>query len=282
MSFINHKIWKQILDARKNGNPDATRIYDKFFEDGCKQDEINRLVECFLHPVQSDSENNIDDEAVEATEGKPSGKIAKEQSQPQEEGVAIIDISGDLDNELDGLLDPEIVDDDDFEEFLKKKRTTKKREKKNSAYFKAFDAEGRKKYLGKKNDEYSHSYDTKRRDIERGYNDMGKALGIYLQSVTDLPDDEKEYSSDDMEKAYDKFLDESESSHSLGRSWDEQDVAQVVSVLKGLVDEYGKKNVVAVLNTLSQDNIAHRNARIDSIDKAIKDYGDKLKKLIGD
>lgn len=262
MPYINRKTWTKILEARKGGDADASKIYDKFFDKDCRQDELNRLLDDYkgLTPKPDKEEPEPDKEEPKTVE------------------VEAIDISPDLDRELEGLIDDDVIDDDDFETFLKKKKGAKNRAKKNAGYFAAFDPEGRKSYYAKKTDEKSHQYDDRRRDIERAFNDMGSALGKYIQSVKDQPDDDVEYGSDGTDGAYDGIIG---IGRSFGRGWDEQDVSQVKATLKDLVSKYGKKNVLAALNLMADDNLAYRNGKISSIDKAVKKYGDALKELIG-
>lgn len=274
MPYINRKTWTKILKARKDGDVDASAIYDKFFDKNCRQEELDRLVGDYLSPAK------MDPQALDAI--KENQEIAKpepeSETEPEVSQVEIVDISPDLDKELDGLIDDDEIDDDDFDAFIKKKKKNANRLKKNADYFAAFDPEGRKNYYVKKTEEKNHQYDDKRRDIERAFNDMGVAIGKYSQSVKDLPEDELKYNSDGTDKAYDSIIGIGKS---FGRSWDEQDVLQVVSVLKDLVSKFGKKNVLAALNLISQDNQSYRNDRIGSIDKAVKKYSEGLKNLIG-
>lgn len=261
MPYVNKKKWAQIIDAKKNGDDRAVNIYKKLMGKDCDQEELDSLVEEFFAPkpkLKEEDDDISDDDA-------------------DEEEVEI-DISPDLDKELDGLIDDDEIDDDDFETFLKKKKNKANRTKKDAGYFAAFDSKGRKNYYKKKTDEKSHQYDDKRRDIERAYNDMSSAIGKYLKSVKELPDDENEYDSDNTDGAYNGII---SIGRSFGRGWDEQDVSQVISTLEELVSEYGKKNVIAALNLMSEDNLAFRNGKISSIDKSVKKYGDSLKKLIG-
>lgn len=257
MPYINKKTWAKILEAKKNGDEKAINIYDKFYDRNCGQDELNSLVGEYLAPTP-----------------KPVVEVV-EPSETSEEGV---DISEDLDKELDGLIDDDEIDEDDFKTFLKKKRNSSNRAKKDAGYFAAFDSNGRKKYYVKKTDEKAHQYDDKKRDIERAFNDMSAAIGKYIESVKKLPNDEIEYDFTSADGAYDGII---KIGSSFGRGWDEQDVSQVISELGKLTKKYGKKNVLAALNLVSEDNLAFRNGKISSIDKSVKKYGDSLKKLIG-
>ncbi len=272
MPYINKKTWAKILDAKKSGDERAINICKKFY-DRCGQDELDSLVNEYLSPVPVKSKPET--EAIVEIEAAPDNDVNVDVSENLNNDV---DISEDLDKELDGLIDDDVIDEDDFETYLKKKKNKSNRTKKDAGYFAAFDSAGRKNYYAKKTDEKKHQYDDKRRDIERAYNDMSKAIGKYLSSVKKLPDDDNEYNFNNADEAYGGII---KIGRSFGRGWDEQDVSQVVSELGKLAEKYGKKNVIAALNLISQDNLAFRNGKISSIDKSVKKYGDSLKKIIG-
>lgn len=263
MSIFNNKQFTEIYRASKNGNEKAKAIIDKYMQGG-NPDEISRLIDEYYSPK---------------TEPEPELEEEQEQSQP-EEPDAPVDISGDLDKDMDGLIDEAKFDDMDFASFLKNKKRDTIRGKKNSDYFKAYDEEGRHNYLSKKEDEYGKSFDTKRRDIDRSFKDMDNSLSAYAQSVQDQPDDAIETDMGQADKAYDELVSLGEKSHSFGRSWDSDDMNEVTEKLMQLIQTYGKKNVLAAINILKGDNQAFRDHKVNSIDKAIKDYNGKLEGLL--
>lgn len=309
IKFINYKKLKELQGAAKGGNEQAKNIIDKYMDKNPDMDSIERLLDDYykgiaLPPVTEEpivppmqpSENIVQEEAptqeaieendiVEKPEEADLEQFAEETVEgatdvPTMESENVVDISVDLDRELDGLIDNDEFDDISFGDFLSNKKRDANRARKNAEYFKAFDADGRANYLSSKKDEFGHSFDNRRRKIERSLNDMNKSIDLYSNFVTDMPEDESEIDMSIVGKAYDEFTDDESAMGAFGRSWDDADNEQIKNVLQMLVTKYGKKNVMAVLNTLRQDGDAWSKFSNGKIDNAINNYGKSLDGLL--
>ena len=302
--FINYKKLKELQGAAKGGNEQAKNIIDRYMEKNPDMDSIERLIDDYYkgismppspeEPIVAPIEpaENILPEEPSRPDSLPEGDITDDEGllaegeameeqleQPIEQPMPV-DISADLDRELDGLIDNDDFDDISLSDFLANKKRDANRARKNAEYFKAFDADGRANYLASKKDEYAHSFDGRRKKIERALHDMENAIGLYGNFVTDMPDDESEIDMALVGKAYDELTDDQATMDAFGRSWDEADNEQVKMALQGLVAKYGKKNIAAVLNTIKEDGnawSAYSNGRIDN---AVNNYGKSLDGLL--
>ena len=283
MPFINNKQYLEILSAKKDGDPKAIAIIDKYIHNG-SQDDLDRMVKDFYSP--SEIQENINEPTVD-----PAGEEAMAEneaiSEPEAQEELIVpeatcchDISGDLDKELDGLIDESEIPSISFEDFLKNKKKNALREKKNSEYFKAFDFDGRQKYLDDKKKSFNDKFNLNRRDIDRSFRDMDNALNIYSQNVGDMVEDDVKLDTSVADEAYNDIVDIGSKSHSFGRGWDEMDSEEIKKALSELVLKYGKKNVQAALNVIKGDNAAYRDHRNNQIDNAIGEYSKSLDKLL--
>ena len=300
--FINYRKLRELQEAARNGNEKAKVIIDKYMDDSPDMDSIDRLLDDYYGNAGIDtlasttqSVDEVNDAISERME-EPNEEIDVEgieelgEQEPIEEDVQAIpeqqiqgqpiDISADLDRELDGLIDDNEFDDLSFGDFLSNKRKDANKAKKNAEYFKAYDQGGRESYLSSKKDEYGHSFDGRRRQNERGFNDINGALDIYSQMVTDMPDDDAEIDVSVASKAYDDFTGNEANMGAFGRSWDDSDKELIKTSLIALVQQYGKKNVTAVLNTLRDDCSAWRKFNDGKIDNAVSNYGKALDALL--
>ena len=290
MKFIAYKKLKEIQEAAKNGNETAKNIIDKYMSDEPDMDSIGRLMDEYYGSLGIDSlekpeetipepeavlEDAIASEEPTETEGEPS-----ETEELPMHPEAVVDLTSELDGELDGLIDLDKAEPISFGDFLGRKRRDGLRARKNAEYFKAYDQEGRNAYLSKKKDEFANGFLGARRKNERGFNDINGSLDLYSQMVTDLPDDDNEIDVSVASKAYDDFTGSEENMAAFGRSWDESDNEAVKAALVELVGKYGKKNVIAVLNTLRDDNAAWRRHNDGRIDNAVSNYGKALDGLL--
>ena len=300
--FINYRKFRELQEAARNGNEKAKIIIDKYMGDSPDMDSIDRLldeyygnagIDTLANTTQSVDEVN---EAISERMEEPNEEIDVEGieelgvQEPVEEEPQIIpeqpiqdqpiDISADLDKELDGLIDDNEFDDLSFGDFLSNKRKDANKAKKTAEYFKAYDQGGRESYLSSKKDEYGHSFDGRRRQNERGFNDINGALDVYSQMVTDMPDDDAEIDVSVASKAYDDFTGNDANMGAFGRSWDDSDKELIKTSLLALVQQYGKKNVIAVLNTLRDDCSAWRKFNDGKIDNAVSNYGKALDALL--
>lgn len=300
--FINYRKFRELQEAARNGNEKAKIIIDKYMGDSPDMDSIDRLLDEYYGNAGIDTLTNttqsVDEvnEAISERMEEPNEEIDVEGieelgvQEPVEEEPQIIpeqpiqdqpiDISADLDKELDGLIDDNEFDDLSFGDFLSNKRKDANKAKKNAEYFKAYDQGGRESYLSSKKDEYGHSFDGRRRQNERGFNDINGALDVYSQMVTDMPDDDAEIDVSVASKAYDDFTGNDANMGAFGRSWDDSDKELIKTSLLALVQQYGKKNVMAVLNTLRDDCSAWRKFNDGKIDNAVSNYGKALDALL--
>lgn len=288
--FIPYKQLTEIREASKGGNPQAKNIIDKYMDKNPDFESINRLIDDYYNnkpippvpeePIVGPNSDSAIPEEAQTVEEKAETDIVS-QPDPQEiEQNATIDISADLDREMDGLIDDEEFDDISFSDFLGNKRKDANRAKKNHDYFNAFDQAGRESYLASKKDAYGHNFDNRRRKIERGLNDMNGSIDLYSQFVTDMPDDGIEIDMGEASKAYDEFTGDEAVMGAFGRSWDNQDNDAIKNALLPLVQRFGKKNVSAVLNTLREDASAWSKFANGKIDNAISNYGKAMDNLL--
>ena len=225
-------------------------------------------------------EGHVEEEVNEAVE--QAVEVAPEQVEPENnmpEAVEV-DLTEDLDRELDGLIDVDEVEDLSFRDYIGEKRRNANRARKDAAYFKAFDQGGRESYLNKKKDESLHGFDGKFRDAERRHDDVSKALDGYDRMVGDLPEDEVAIDVSVAGKAYDDLVDDENAMGAFGRPWDDADNESIKAKLADLVAKYGKRNVVAVLNTLRDDSNAWYGESKGRMESSISKYGKALESLL--
>ena len=112
------------------------------------------------------------------------------------------------------------------------------------------------------------------------HRDLDGSLAKYSQSVNDMLDDSVELDMGIASEAYDTITNDHDMMLGLGRGHDESDFGDLVNALNMLVNQYGKKNVMAALNTLRSDNNNYRDFRNNQIDSEIKRYSSGLEKLL--
>ena len=308
--IIKGKDFKAIADAAKNGNPRALGIIEKYGSDGkITQDELDKLVaEFYIPEAEPIKPAEQQDPIVEApAEDEVPNPIKDEPSEPEPIALGVsdvepktsnleygdsadslesnrplptVDISKLLDDDLEGLIDKIDIPDMSFRDFIKNKKKDSLRARKNHDHFAKYDADGRANYLVGKEDEYTKSFDNKRKDNERKFKDMDGAIGAYIISVDGLPDDGIEMDDAKISQLYDTITDDDGIMGAFGRSWDEEDQEAMRATLLTLVQQYGKANVIAVLNSLKSDNGAFRDFRNGQIDQETKRYGKSLEELL--
>ena len=79
---------------------------------------------------------------------------------------------------------------------------------------------------------------------------------------------------------YDEFTDNECAMDAFGRSWDNADMDSIKLILESLVQAYGKKNVVAMMNTIKGDAEGWKSFSNGRIDNAISNYGKALDSLL--
>jgi len=283
--FINYKTLQELQKASRDGNEIARNIIDKYMGDEPDMESIDRLIEEYYGHAGIDSLPTEEEKpAEEPVPEEPVSEEPSEEPAPIEENgvpepVSEITDTG-LEAELDDLIDEEQFDDIPFSEWLKKKRRDALKAKKNADYFKAFSPEERERSLVSRKDKYAHGFDARKRQNERGFNDIASSLKRYGEIVADLPDDESPIDVGRATEAYDEFTGNETAMKAFGRSWDDADVEVIKETLASLVERFGKKNVVAVLNTLSEDNGSWRKYNDGRIDSAIASYGKSLDGLL--
>lgn len=276
MAFINNKKFSEIRESAKNGNEKAKMILQALTKNSSQQD-LDGLINDYYNivndvpPIEQIEEQPIVEE-VEQQEN-----IVPLEQQPQQ---PIEDLTSVLDGEMDGLLDENDVEDISFGDFLKNKQRDGMRSKKNADYFKAYDLNGRQSYMNNKINAYKGKFDGRKRDIERQYSDLGQSIDKYSKDVNLMLDDDNELDMNVATQAYDELVGDENAMKAFGRHWDESDNLQIADILKSLVIKYGKKNVMAVLNTLKSDNDNYQNFRNQQIDSEIGRYSKSIENLL--
>lgn len=282
MSFIKNDKLKEIRVAAANGNEKAKAILQALRKFS-PQSDLDRMVEEYYH-VDLPEENVEVEEPKIATEEE---KVVEEEPIVEEkqndnillDNITNKDINSILDNETDGLWDEVDLPETSFTDFLKNKKRDKKREFKNAEYFRSFSPEDRQKYATLKIDGYKKKFDGRLGNIDRKYKDINTAIDKYQQSIHDMLDDDVELNNDYVVKAYDKIVDDEPLMNSFGRHWDEDDVGKVLTSLDLLIKEFGKKNVIAAINILKNDNDNYKSFLDNQIDTEIGRYTKNIEKL---
>lgn len=279
MPFVNNKKMLEIREAAKGGNEKALMILQAMRKMS-PQEDVDRLVDDYykvetVEPmIAQDEADPVPQESLE-TPAELTPEVTEEA--PQNE---VIDLTATLDTEMEGLLDENEIEDLSFGDFLGNKKRDGLRGRKNADYFKAYDPEGRANYMQNKVDAYKGKFDGRLKDIERRYNDMNKSLAGYSQGVNDMLDDEAELDMSSVNNAYDELTGNESVMSSFGRHWDENDNMSVMMELKSLIMKYGKKNVMAVLNTLQSDNENYKKYLNNQVDTEIGRYSKSVENLL--
>lgn len=297
MPFINNTKMIEIRNAAKQGNEKALMILQAMRKQGSyKQDDIDRLVNDYYEvgkvgpettgnglesKIQPENDVLINEDLSDmGMDGETQPANENAIVEPGEDSVFVEDLTEILDGEMDGLLDETEIEDLSFNEFLSNKSRDNLRMSKNADYFKAYDAVGRENYMNSKIGAYRDKFKNRLGNVERNHNDYSKALQGYMQGTNDMLDDNVELDMNNVNAAYKDFTNDETVMSSFGRHWDEVDNDNVMTVLKDLVSKYGKKNVIATLNTISGDNDNYRDFLNNQIDTEINRYSKSLEKLL--
>lgn len=297
MAFINNKKFAEIRTAAKDGNEKALMILQAMRKLQSQAD-IDRLVEDYyaipeepqIQPVQGENYNVAEEqpkEEVPTASDELDDVLSEDLS--VNETADIPDLDGDVQSysldditkDMDGLIDEDEIDDMSFADFLSDKKKNLKRAKKNADYFKMYNDDSRKQYSLNAVDKYKAKFGDLERDIDRRNKDTATALGLYEQSVADSLDDDIELNADNADKAYSDLTDDSGAMHAFGRYWDDDDKTSVIEALKVLIGKYGKKNVLAAINTLKSDNENYKSYMHNKIDTEVGKYSKNLENLLG-
>lgn len=297
MAFINNKKFAEIRTAAKDGNEKALMILQAMRKLQ-PQADIDRLVEDYyaipeepqIQPVQGENYNAAEEqpkEEVSTVSDALDDVLSEDLSVDETADIPDLDADvqtynlDDITKDMDGLIDEDEIDDMSFADFLSDKKKNLKRAKKNADYFKMYDDDSRKQYSLNAVDKYKAKFGDLERDIDRRNKDTATALGLYEQSVADSLDDDIELNADNADKAYSDLTDDSGAMHAFGRYWDDDDKASVVEALKVLIGKYGKKNVLAAINTLKSDNENYKSYMHNRIDTEVGKYSKNLENLLG-
>lgn len=285
MAFINNKKFAEIRNAAKNGDEKALKVLQAMRKMQ-PQADIDRLVEDYYAipapaveetpetPAVADNLSLDDASVVDSV-------ISSDIADSDGDVTTITYNLDDITKDMDGLIDEDEVEDMSFSDFLADKKRNMMRARKNADYFKMYDNDSRSKYAADAVAKYKAKFGDLERDIDRRNKDTMTALGMYEQSVGDELDDEVELSADNADKAYSDLIDNSGAMHSFGRYWDEEDKANVITELKALIGKYGKKNVLAAINTLKSDNENYKSYMHNKIDTEVGKYSKNLENLLG-
>lgn len=285
MAFINNKKFAEIRNAAKNGDEKALKVLQAMRKMQ-PQADIDRLVEDYYAipapAVEETPETPAVADDLSLNDASVVDSVISSDIADSDGDVTTITYNlDDISKDMDGLVDEDEVEDMSFSDFLSDKKRNMMRARKNADYFKMYDNDSRSKYAADAVAKYKAKFGDLERDIDRRNKDTMTALGMYEQSVGDELDDEVELSADNADKAYSDLIDNSGAMHSFGRYWDEEDKANVVTELKALIGKYGKKNVLAAINTLKSDNENYKSYMHNKIDTEVGKYSKNLENLLG-
>lgn len=285
MAFINNKKFAEIRNAAKNGDEKALKVLQAMRKMQ-PQADIDRLVEDYYAipapAVEETPEMPAATDDLSLDDASVADSVISSDIAGSDGDVTTITYNlDDITKDMDGLIDEDEVEDMSFSDFLADKKRNMMRARKNADYFKMYDNDSRSKYATDAVAKYKAKFGDLERDIDRRNKDTMTALGMYEQSVGDELDDEVELSADNADKAYSDLIDNSGVMHSFGRYWDEEDKANVITELKALIGKYGKKNVLAAINTLKSDNENYKSYMHNKIDTEVGKYSKNLENLLG-
>lgn len=285
MAFINNKKFAEIRNAAKTGDEKALKVLQAMRKMQ-PQADIDRLVEDYYAipapAVEETPETPAVADDLSLDDASVADSVISSDIADSDGDVTTITYNlDDITKDMEGLVDEDEVEDMSFSDFLADKKRNMMRARKNADYFKMYDNDSRSKYAADAVAKYKAKFGDLERDIDRRNKDAMTALGMYEQSVGDELDDEVELNADNADKAYSDLIDNSGAMHSFGRYWDEEDKANVVTELKALIGKYGKKNVLAAINTLKSDNENYKSYMHNKIDTEVGKYSKNLENLLG-
>lgn len=265
MPYIANNKYQEIRESAKNGNEKALLIIQAMRKMS-PQVDIDRLMDDYynapiIEPIQDEPPQIVE----EQPKTEPTVEIINDDN--SENIHTVVDMGKVLDDETKNLFDENEIKDISFSEYLSDKGRNALRLKKNADYFKVYDEKSREDYLNSKVNAYKEKFNGRLGNISRRGKDISKSLDGYARFANDYADDGKELDMPSVDNAYSDFTGNEMVMSSFGRYWDEDDVKTIIQGLTELIDHYGKKNVVAVLNALKNDNdeyIKYLNGQIDT------------------
>lgn len=225
----------------------------------------------------------IKEEVVETKEVKePTNEEQENKVQEEEKPQPTMNFSELLDKETDGLFEENEIPQMDFSQYLENKHRDGVRARRNAEYFKAFSPEDRRQYVDMKKKTYTDKFGDSLHDIDRSHNDYLKSLeNLYDDINNGIEEDEKELSPESSSGAYDEITSNKATMRVLNRYWDSNDMGEVSSFLNGLIQKYGKQNVLSAMGLLKQDVDAYSEFRKKQIQDEIDRYGNTIEKTLG-
>lgn len=278
MAFIQNNKFREITEAAKGGNEKAMKIIQGM-RSNYNQNDIDTLVNDYYSiNVENSVKEEISDDILPPEQQFEETQI--EETMEQNPVETPVDYTSIFDDEMKDLIDENEIEDTTFNKFIENKGRDGIRSRKNAEYFSAYDAGERQKYMGGKIDAYKKKFNGQLKNIDRHYRDVNLALDKYINTSSMELDDEIELDMNKASDAYRAATSNQDFMNSFGRGWDEDDNQQIQGILKALMQTYGKKNVLAVLNTLRTDNENYRNFRTNQIDSEIGRYSKSLENLL--
>ena len=281
MPFINNNKLTEIREQSKNGNEKALMILQAMRKG--TQEDVDRLVDDYYSVAADripDSANDVNENLTEIKEELPPQELVAEEAQLPVNENEVIDLTDVLNTELDGLLDMNEIEDSSFSDFLGNKKRDLLRSRKGTEYFSAYDPIGRENYLNQNINDYKGKFDERVKSINRRHSDMDTALNNYTQGINDYLDDDINLDMNLANNAYDDLTGNESVMNSFTRHWDENDKNLVMGHLKSLIEQFGKQNVIAALNTLRNDNNNYRDFLNNQIDTEVSRYSKSIEKLL--
>lgn len=278
--FIPYRKLSELRKAASAGDSKARNIVDRYMDRNADMETISRLMDDYYGVSSSKKKEEEKETPIPVNEVEKETVDIVPVEKEEKSSVDKEDDFSDLSREFDGLVDLPSIEPTSFREYVSSKEKSRRAAKKDANYFKAFDPERRKAFLEKSKKDFSDSLNGKRRDLERSYGDISSALDIYGQYVSDMPEDYVQLDILSSSKAYSDLVDNDGAMSSFGRGWDEKDLSEMKSELSELVSKYGKKNVVAMLNSLREDGNSWMDYGNSAIDSAVSSYGKALDKLL--
>lgn len=278
MPYIVNSKFQEIRKAAQGGNEKA-KIIMQAMRKMSPQADIDRLMEDYY---KIPTPEPVDENLLKTDDNSPKSEpVVEEITDVGTENIHTAeDVSKDLDIDTQDLFDENEIKDISFSEYITEKSKNALRAKKNADYFKAYDLKSREDFLANKVNAYKDKFNGRLGNIARKHKDIGKSLDNYSQFANDFIDDDKELNGDLVSSAYKDFTGNDVVMSSFGRYWDEDDVKTIVQGLKELIEHYGKKNIVAVLNLLKEDNDSYSNYLNGQIDFEIGRYTKSLENIL--
>lgn len=276
----------------KNSAPEKAKVEEETDEETNEDlpqdsnlEEVNEEEENDFPTPTEEPKEPTNEEVVETkTEEvkEPTNEEQESKVQEEEKPQPTMNFSELLDKETDGLFDENEIPQMDFSQYLENKHRDGVRARRNADYFKAFSPEDRRQYVDMKKKIYTDKFGDSLHDIDRSHNDYLKSLeNLYDDINNGIEEDEKELSPESSSGAYDEITSNKATMRVLNRYWDSNDMGEVSSFLNGLIQKYGKQNVLSAMGLLKQDVDAYSEFRKKQIQDEIDRYGNTIEKTLG-